>query len=60
LKKGSYVEEAKKLQLDFKPDPGDDRFILEEEGFKVEERKKGKEDIPLEEKSQPKKPKGFL
>jgi len=60
LKEGSYVKEAKKLQLDFKPDPGDDRFILEEEGFKVEERKKGKENIFLEEKSQPKKPKGFL
>jgi len=60
LKEGSYVKEAKRLQLDFKPDPGDDRFILEEEGFKVEERKKGKENIPLEEKSQPKKPKGFL
>jgi MauM/NapG family ferredoxin protein len=60
LKEGSYVKEAKRLQLDFKPDPGDDRFILEEEGFKVEERKKGKENILLEEKSQPKKPKGFL
>jgi ferredoxin len=60
LKEGSYVKEAKKLQLDFKPDPGDDRFILEEEGFKVEERKKGKENILLEEKSQPRKPKGFL
>jgi len=33
---------------------------MEGEGFKVEERKKGKENIPLEEKSQPKKPQGFL
>jgi MauM/NapG family ferredoxin protein len=60
LKEGSYVKEAKKLQLEFKPDPGDDKFILEESGFKVEERKKGKENILLEEKSQPRKPKGFL
>jgi len=60
LKEGSYVKEAKKLQLEFKPDSGDDKFILEESGFKVEERKKGKENILLEEKSQPRKPKGFL
>lgn len=30
LKEGSYVKEAKKLQLEFKADPGDDKFILEE------------------------------
>jgi MauM/NapG family ferredoxin protein len=30
LKEGSYVHEAKKLQLEFKADPGDDKFILEE------------------------------
>jgi len=59
LKEGSYVKEAKKLQLEFKPDPGDDKFILEESGFKIEE-KKGKENIPPERKPQPKKPKGFL
>ena len=29
------LAEAKRLQLEFKPDPGDDRFILEEEGLKV-------------------------
>jgi MauM/NapG family ferredoxin protein len=36
LKDGSYIEEAKKLHLEFKPDPGDDQFILEnpEEGNK--------------------------
>jgi len=28
----SYVSEAKRLQLDFTPDPGDDRFILEPDG----------------------------
>ena len=58
LKEGSYVKEAKKLQLEFKPDPGDDKFILEESGFKVEE-KKEKSTLPTQ-KPQPKKPKGFL
>lgn len=60
LKEGSYVKEAKKLQLEFKPDPGDDKFILEESGFKIEEGKKGERSIPQEEKVQPKKHKGFL
>ncbi len=58
LKEGSYIKEAKKLQLEFKPDPGDDKYILEESGFKVEE-KKEKSNLPTE-KPQPKKPKGFL
>ncbi len=58
LKEGSYVKEAKKLQLEFKADPGDDKFILEESGFRVEE-KKEKSTLPTE-KHQPKKPKGFL
>lgn len=30
LKEGSYKEEARKRQLEFKPDPGDDQFILQE------------------------------
>jgi MauM/NapG family ferredoxin protein len=65
LKEGSYVKEAKKLELEFKPDPGDDKFILEESGFKVEDRKKGggsftPEEKPQPQKNQPKKPKGFL
>jgi ferredoxin len=60
LKDGSYIKEAKRLELEFKPDPGDDKFILEESGFKIEEGKKGKENTPSEEKPQPKKPKGFL
>lgn len=30
LKEGSYIKEAKKLLLEFKPDPGDDRLILQE------------------------------
>ena len=58
LKEGSYVKEAKKLELEFKADPGDDKFILEDSGFKVED--KEKKNIPPEEKPQPKKPKGFL
>jgi MauM/NapG family ferredoxin protein len=60
LKEGSYIKEAKKLQLEFKPDPGDDKYILEESGFKIEEGKKEKENIPSGEKPQPKKPNGFL
>ena len=60
LKDGSYVKEAKKLQLDFKPDPGDDKFLLEESGFKVQERKQGEQKISPVEKPPPKKPKGFL
>jgi len=48
LKEGSYKEEARRLQLEFKPDPGDDKFILESSGFKVEEK------VPAQ------KPKGFL
>ena len=36
MRTGSYVAEAKKLQLDFKPGPGDDLFILKTEGLKVE------------------------
>ncbi len=58
LKEGSYIKEAQKLQLEFKPDPGDDKFILEESGFKVEEKKK-RGTSPAE-KPQPQKPKGFL
>ncbi|MBS3920545.1 MAG: 4Fe-4S binding protein [Deltaproteobacteria bacterium] len=54
LKEGSYVKEAKKLQLEFKADPGDDKFILEESGFKIESGKK------YEKNPQPQKPKGFL
>jgi hypothetical protein len=60
LKEGSYMKEAKKLQLEFKPDPGDDKFLLEESGFKVDQKKKGEKNISSEEKPQPKKPKGFL
>jgi MauM/NapG family ferredoxin protein len=41
LKEGSYIKEANKLQLEFTPDPGDDKFILEGSGFKVEREKKG-------------------
>jgi ferredoxin-type protein NapF len=60
LKDGSYVEAAKKLQLEFKPDPGDDRFILEQSGIKVEEgRAPAKGAIPKG-ATPPTKPKGFL
>jgi formate hydrogenlyase subunit 6/NADH:ubiquinone oxidoreductase subunit I len=60
LKEGSYVKEAKKLQLEFKPDAGDDKFILEDSGFKIEEKKEGGGIGLQKEKPQPKKPKGFL
>ncbi len=30
LKEGSYIKEAKRRQLEFKPDPGDDKYILEQ------------------------------
>ena len=60
LKEGSYIKEAKKLELEFKPDPGDDKYVLDESGFKIEERKKSEKGTSPEEKLQPKKPKGFL
>jgi hypothetical protein len=60
LKEGSYVKEAKRLQLEFKPDPGDDKYILEESGFKLEDKKKEKGNILPGGKPQPQKPKGFL
>jgi formate hydrogenlyase subunit 6/NADH:ubiquinone oxidoreductase subunit I len=60
LKEGSYVKEAKKLQLEFKPDPGDDKFLLDESGFKIGEKKRGEGGFLPEEKTQPQKPKGFL
>jgi len=59
LKDGSYIKEAKRLELEFKPDPGDDKFILEESGFKVDE-KKEERSVPPKEKPQFKKPEGFL
>lgn len=59
LREGSYIREAKRLQLEFKPDPGDDKFLLEESGFKIEERKEPGGSLPQESPS-PKKPKGFL
>ncbi len=60
LKEGSYVEEAKKLQLEFKPDPGDDKFLLEESGLKVEEGSGSGKGANAAEKALPKTPKGFL
>jgi formate hydrogenlyase subunit 6/NADH:ubiquinone oxidoreductase subunit I len=30
MKEGSYIAEARKLELEFRPDPGDDRFEIEE------------------------------
>ncbi len=60
LKEGSYVQEAKKLQLEFKPDPGDDKYILDQSGFKVGDRKDSEKSGAPEGTKQPQKPKGFL
>jgi ferredoxin-type protein NapF len=60
LKKGSYVEEAKKLQLEFKPDPGDDKFLLEESGLEVEAENGSGKGATAAEKTRPNAPKGFL
>jgi MauM/NapG family ferredoxin protein len=35
LKDGSYLDEARKRQLQFTPDPGDDKFLLEESGLQA-------------------------
>jgi len=60
LKEGSYVQEAKKLQLEFKPDPGDDKYILEQSGFKIGDKKHLEKGERPEEKTQSPKPKEFL
>lgn len=65
LKEGSYLQEAKKLQLQFRPDPGDDQYVLKESGLEVKAEvpapSKGlapPSPIPAE-KGKPQLPKGF-
>jgi polyferredoxin len=63
LKEGSYIKEAQKLQLEFKADPGDDKFVLESSGFKVGEKEppaKPEKPAAPPEKTPGKKPAGFL
>ena len=60
LREGSYVKEAKRLQLEFKADPGDDRYILDESGLKAGPGEKSGGDAAPEEKRPPAKPKGFM
>jgi MauM/NapG family ferredoxin protein len=63
LRTGSYVAEAKKLQLDFQPNPGDDQFILKRQGLRVEPGKPEgawPQPEPRAAPSTPKKPSGFL
>jgi MauM/NapG family ferredoxin protein len=64
LKEGSYIKEAEKLQLEFRADPGNDKFTLESSGFKVGEKDApGKNDKPPaapQERAPAKKPAGFL
>jgi len=63
LRTESYVAEAKKLQLDFKPNAGDDQFILKSEGLRVEPEQREaagpQPDRPIPAPAA-KKPKGFL
>jgi MauM/NapG family ferredoxin protein len=60
LKDGSYISEAKKLQLEFKSDPGDDKFVIEESGFSLDGEKKIEQKSPPAGKPTPQNPKGFL
>jgi ferredoxin len=63
LKEGSYIKEAQKLQLEFKADPGDDKFILESSGLKVGEKEppaRPEKPVAPPEKAPGKKPAGFL
>ncbi len=62
MRTGSYVAEARKLQLDFTPNPGDDQFILKTEGLEAEPAKSeaaGKAPRPTPPPAA-KQPKGFL
>jgi MauM/NapG family ferredoxin protein len=65
LKEGSYIAEAKKLNLEFRPDPGDDKYVIEESGFKIGQEKQepkredGESVLPAGGPA-PGKPKGFL
>jgi MauM/NapG family ferredoxin protein len=65
LREGSYIAEAKKLQLEFKPDPGDDKYVIDASGFDVGgEKQNGEKNPPVVTPSTAKppagKPKGFL
>ncbi|HSB82526.1 MAG TPA: 4Fe-4S dicluster domain-containing protein [Candidatus Methylomirabilis sp.] len=60
LKEGSYVKAAERLQLEFRPDPGDDRFLLEESGLKVPPGKDLGRPAAPNPTPRMKKPKGFL
>ena len=47
LKEGSYIREAKKLQLDFRPDPGDDKYVIDATGFEVGGQPRGEQPAPM-------------
>lgn len=59
MKEGSYIRKAKKLQFGFKPDSGDEKFVNEESGFKVDKRKREVKNPPVGTLA-PQSPKGFL
>jgi formate hydrogenlyase subunit 6/NADH:ubiquinone oxidoreductase subunit I len=64
LKGGSYVAEAKRQALAFEPDPGDDRFVIEAQGWEdgtgggAGESRRGAKDAPAGAPAA--KPRGFL
>ena len=60
LKEGSYVKAAERLQLEFRPDPGDDRFLLEESGLKIPPGKDPGRPAAPNPTPRRKNPKGFL
>lgn len=60
MKEGSYIAEAKKLHLEFKPDPGDDKFVIDQSGFQVDPKGPENEKRPPAGPPAPAKPKGFL
>jgi ferredoxin len=60
LKQGSYIAEAKKLNLEFRPEPGDDKFVIDKSGFKIDREPQTEEKLPTTEEPLPGKPKGFL
>jgi formate hydrogenlyase subunit 6/NADH:ubiquinone oxidoreductase subunit I len=62
LAEGSYLTEAKRLQLDLTPDAGNDRFILEQSGLaerKAAETTAGFSGSPKAAAPEPRPPAGF-
>ena len=60
LKDGSYLAEARRLNLELVPNPGDDQYILRESGLKADGRPEGYPPPPASPGAPTGKPKGFL